>query len=300
MKVARNYDTNHIIINCTIFIGKEGQKMLENNNLLVFALAGLPVLLYSLLVYWILPKKYISKRRARTYFVAGLLSPTLVHFTHFIFPNWGGPVGCDIINILVFQAFVQVALLEESTKYITYFWVSLHRRNEKFDLPIATIYYSIMSASGFAIVENIYYLMNYGDKVLFIRGITAIVLHMICGLFMGYFIAKSKSVDSLWNQVKNQYQDTIKKYLLIKKWFYIFVAIITASFLHGVYDLNLFFPFNLYSDFMVVVILAFALFIGFLMLSGATKESREIREKNKKLYDSDIEDKKDKEENSEN
>lgn len=244
--------------------------MFENNNLILFLLAGLPVLLYSLLVYWILPKKSINTRRARTYFTAGLISPLVVNFIHYIFPTWFEPTGGNMIMALLICYFFQVALFEEFAKYLTFFWVSSHRKNEKADLPIATVYYSIMSASGFAIIENIFYLMQYGQNVLLVRALTAIVLHMTCGLFMGFFIAQSKRFDNV-----------VEKRNIFKffKWFYIVIAIGAAALLHGFYDFNLSIPNNIYDVPFTISIMGIGLITGGFMLRSAVKDSKKIQNK---------------------
>jgi RsiW-degrading membrane proteinase PrsW (M82 family) len=86
-----------------------------------------------------------------------------------------------------------VVLIEELTKFITYLWVTSHRKNSSHDYPIATLFYCMMSAAGFSIVENIYYLINWGEGVLFIRSITAIIMHLNCGIINHYFVNTSVS-----------------------------------------------------------------------------------------------------------
>ena len=55
---------------------------------------------------------------------------------------------------------VQIGILEESSKYTIFQWVSSERLSQKHDLPIATMYYSMMTSLGFATTENISYLIT--------------------------------------------------------------------------------------------------------------------------------------------
>ena len=250
--------------------------MLEENNILAFLMAILPVLIYSFMVYYVIPPTFIGNRRIRMYLVAGLLSPTLVYFFHFLFPYWSRPAPGSVVFSTAYDAIIQTSLVEEVAKLLTFFWVSSQRRNEKQDLPIATAYYAIMSASGFALIENVHYLMNFGDGVLFVRGITAIILHMVCGLIMGYFIAKSKMMPTSEEWRYNKKYDSKKLHQHLK----IATGIILAIIVHGLYDLNLMLPDNTYSGMTLVIILSFGLTIGYFMVKELIRDSIEIRRTN--------------------
>lgn len=248
--------------------------MLEENNIMAFLMAVLPVLMYSFMMYYVIPPTYVGNRRMRMYLVAGLLSPTVVYFFHFLFPYWDRPADGSISYTTAYSAFIQVALIEEFAKFITFFWVASQRRNEKHDLPIATAYYAMMSSAGFALIENIQYLMSFGNQVLFIRGITAIVIHMLCGLIMGYFIAKSRMIPTS-GIVTGQYDSSKLKSRLC-----IIGGILTAVIIHGAYDFNLMLPANLYPEMTMAITLIFGLVIGCFMVRELIVDSRRIRQNN--------------------
>jgi len=262
--------------------------MLGPNNIFVFLMAIMPVFLYSYLVFYMIPSGLICKSRAKMYFVAGLISPSLVYLFSFLFPTWNIPILTGSILITyVMQAFIQVAFLEEGTKYLTFLWVYKNRKSSVSDLPIATVYYSLMSSAAFALYENIFYLMNFGNSILFIRGITAVVMHMICGIIMGYFLSKineskyctisEKTISGKFGEISN-----IKIKEMFKNINNVFYAILFSSLFHGIYDYNLFLPNNNYAMLNTFVILIFGLAVGNFMLREVILKSIYLRKKDNK------------------
>jgi RsiW-degrading membrane proteinase PrsW (M82 family) len=225
--------------------------MLEENNILLFLFSVLPALLYSFFIYKSIPADNVKFRAAIGYLVIGLLAPTFVTVVQFIFPNWDSYIQYDCTKLyfneltkkyfliptvfaLAFNAFIQTGLLEESVKWISGHFMNLVRGSwVKRDSAIAVMFYYCMVATGFAITENIEYAqhavvrhtnnpssLNPTD-VIFIRSASAIILHMICGLFMGYFIALGRQFQGL------------------KKISYTILGLFVALMVHGAYDFNI-------------------------------------------------------------
>lgn len=279
--------------------------MLANNNISVFLMATMPAILYAFFIYAAIPKNMISIGRARRYLVAGLLSPMLIFLFHFLFPDWGYPQSNNVFTTYFIFAFIQVGLLEEITKYTTFQWVSSERNSEKNDLPIAIMFYSMMSSVGFSIVENISYLINYrnsliesifeemscgtiynpievqsfiSDEVMslaFTRAISAVILHMLCGIIMGYFLVKSHR-EKYYHKTEPD-EDIAMKNPQFKRWYYVGCAIVSAAILHGVYDLNLMLPQNMWVYYFHVLNIFGGLLIGFLIIKLMIKQSKELR-----------------------
>lgn len=260
--------------------------MFESNNIMVLLAAILPAFLYSYIIFHFIPSGYIKSSRVKMYAVTGLLSPTLVFIFNFIFPHWMRGVEGDIVYMCAVIAFIQVGLVEELTKYITFWWVSSTRKNVDTDLPIATMYYCMMSATAFAVIENIHYLMAYGDSVLLIRGVTAIVLHMICGLVMGYFIVKSRTAKEIIVE-KIGSGNTMGLNLnssQLKRIAYIIFGVASATALHGIYDFNLFLPVNFYSEIYTGVILCFGLIVSYMMAREMVVMSKDLVKQSPSKY----------------
>ncbi len=140
-------------------------------------------------------------------------------------------------NSLSYQfilSFLVVGLGEELFKSLAvYFSI---RKSKYFSEPMDGIIYSIATAIGFSVVENILYISAFGLIVAPLRGTIATLAHIAFSGFFGYylgrywFLTRSK-IDLLW-------------------------GLILASLLHGLYDFLLIT--RLASPFvLVLVILAF-------------------------------------------
>jgi protease PrsW len=113
------------------------------------------------------------------------------------------------------NAFVVAAFTEELFKYIAVMlivWRSRHF-NEQFD----GIVYAVFVSMGFAMVENVLYVMNGGLGVAFMRALTAVPAHAIFGISMGYYIGRAR-----FNKEKRNV--------------FLLIAIAMPIFLHGLYD----------------------------------------------------------------
>lgn len=259
--------------------------MFKDSNIILFMLCILPIIFYSAIIFANSPSFSIRLKTSFMYLYTGLLSITLLQFIFFIFPHiqdyffedYEGSftlkgntfsVYQPTLNTLLLYAFIQVALLEEFSKWLAFKCIEGMRGKKKknLDHPYAIMFYSSLVAAAFAIVENIQYASktiyagpgySTPEHVLAIRAISSVIIHMTCGLFMGYYIARSKGA------------------MMIKKILFNIIGISAATFMHGVYDFNLMKPeterdyFVIAKDFPVhissVVIILFSLAIAFLM-----------------------------------
>jgi len=258
------------------------------NNFIIVVFALIPIILYVYLIYFMIPKSFVSLDRGRRYLISGLMSPFLIFLVYFIFPNWGNNLNVNFFFDFLFFTIVQIGLLEELSKYTIFQWVSSERLSKKHDLPIATLYYSFMTALGFALTENISYLislyqMNSIDpmvthtslnismvKLALSRSLTAVIMHMICGVIMGYFINMSIEAS---RKIKIN-TNVFKHNFTISNKIYIVIGILLAAIYHGVYDLNLMLPDNNYKTLFTVLIILFGLSIGYFMIDKLIRESK--------------------------
>lgn len=282
--------------------------MLAQNNILLFLMAVLPAIIYAFILYYCIPKNMVSISRSRRYLVTGFLSVMLIHLFYFLFPEWGERQSDNVFIAYFVFAFIQVGLLEEFTKYLTFQWVSSERHSEKNDLPIAIMFYSMMSAAGFAMVENVSYLINLRDELInkvygylsqgvtmdpfqiqsfltsemtsmaFVRAYSAVVMHMICGLIMGYFLWKSHEEKYSIRITKDE--EFITDQPEFKRWYYIGCGILSAALIHGAYDMNLMLPNNEWVDYFCYVNLFTGLIISGFIIKTLIRKSKEIRKAN--------------------
>lgn len=119
-----------------------------------------------------------------------------------------------------FSNFIGIALVEEGFKYLfTYIgaW-----KSKEFDYRFDGIVYAIFVSLGFAIVENIMYVYQFGLTTAIFRALMSVPGHCIFGLYMGYYLGIAKMQEKMGNP-------NMKKTM--------WKAILVPTLLHGSYDL---------------------------------------------------------------
>lgn len=113
------------------------------------------------------------------------------------------------------NAFFKVALVEEFSKFIFIRFILFYNKN--FNEPFDGIIYAGMVGMGFATLENILYVFNYGAPTGFMRMFTAVPAHATFAILMGYYlgIAKFTKRNQLFNNI---------------------MALLIATAFHGAYD----------------------------------------------------------------
>lgn len=91
---------------------------------------------------------------------------------------------------LLFENFVIIALSEELCKMVFLRWKTW--RNPQFNYVFDGIVYAVFVSLGFAILENIGYVYEFGMATAVVRAVTAIPGHAIFGVFMGCFYGLEK------------------------------------------------------------------------------------------------------------
>lgn len=87
------------------------------------------------------------------------------------------------------DAFCVVAVAEEGCKFAI---VCTTWRNPAFDYRFDAIVYAVSVSLGFAALENILYVFNYGFSAGVFRAITSVPGHCFFGVFMGYWLGNAK------------------------------------------------------------------------------------------------------------
>lgn len=118
------------------------------------------------------------------------------------------------------QTFLVVAVAEEGCKYFMLRRATWDDPN--FNYRFDGIVYAVFVSLGFAALENVVYVLQYGPGVILSRGILSIPGHCTFGIFMGLFYANSKQAD-LYNSGLGHRRN---------QWLAFFVPVL----LHGYYD----------------------------------------------------------------
>mgnify|MGYP004470930705 FL=1 len=126
-------------------------------------------------------------------------------------------------NSLLYQIILYfgiVAFSEESSKYIL-----LKRKTwdkEEFNCQYDGIVYAVFVSLGFALWENINYVLSYGFSTAIVRALTAIPGHACFGVFMGIFYGLAR-------KYRNYGHPAASKIMRI-------FCILMPALLHGAYD----------------------------------------------------------------
>lgn len=86
-----------------------------------------------------------------------------------------------------------VAFVEELSKWLVL--MILVWRNNNFDYRYDGVVYATSASLGFAALENILYVVNFGTGVSIGRAIFAIPGHTTFGVFMGFFLSRAKTQE---------------------------------------------------------------------------------------------------------
>lgn len=127
--------------------------------------------------------------------------------------------------------FAVVAFSEEFVKYIFLRYYIFPKKD--FDEPMDGIVYATMIGMGFATLENVIYVMLRANSIEMafqiglLRTVTAIPAHAIFAIIMGYFVG--------WAKFSTKWSNTL-----------LLVGLISAIFLHGLYDFFIFMEFKAY------------------------------------------------------
>ncbi len=213
----------------------------------IIILSLVPALIYAFIIFSVVPHNAIKPRIALHYLCGGFLSVVLLlsffgiipfwgHISESVFTPWLKP-----LEFLHFKNFIQIAFIEELSKFAVFLIIEKHRRKKGKlnDHPLATMFYVGMVSLGFAIVENVHYGLRVVDPTTTImwRSITAVIGHTVFGLFMGYWIA----IGRIGGRVKNR---SLLDIMVLNKQkirigIFSFMGLFVATILHGIYDLHL-------------------------------------------------------------
>lgn len=91
---------------------------------------------------------------------------------------------------LLYDAFVAVAVVEEGFKFLCLYLIIWKSR--EFDQHYDGIVYAVFVSLGFALIENIFYVLDAGLGVAVMRAILSVPGHGMFGVVMGYFFALAR------------------------------------------------------------------------------------------------------------
>lgn len=123
-----------------------------------------------------------------------------------------------LYQVILYFGIVGVA--EETSKYI--FLKKRSWNSPEFNCMYDGVVYAVFVSLGFALWENINYVLSYGFATALVRAVTAIPGHACFGVFMGVFYGVAK-------KYQNQGRTGLSKLFRV-------LSIIVPMLLHGAYD----------------------------------------------------------------
>ena len=103
--------------------------------------------------------------------------------------------GIDELVLIAIDNFLVIALAEELFKYLFLKWGSW--KHPAFDYRFDALVYAICVGMGFAITENIIYVVQDGWQVALFRAVTSIPGHACFAICMGIFYGEAKLMDKM-------------------------------------------------------------------------------------------------------
>lgn len=190
-------------------------------NYLLIAAAVIPAVFLMIRVY---ESDHLEKESPSLLYIlvrAGILSSLLALVEERIFCYvLDQYVEPNTVKYNVILYFCIVAIAEESSKYIFLRKNSWNCR--EFNCLYDGVVYAVFVSLGFALWENISYVLNFGLTTAIARAVTAIPGHACFGVFMGVFYGISKKYDYAGDS--------------FKKGLFTVLTLLVPVLLHGAYD----------------------------------------------------------------
>ena len=196
-----------------------------------------------ILFYFIFSDKFREpKKLIIITFLFGVLATIPAgYLNHYILTIFGNN---NIINNALLSGFFAGGFVEEILKFsVLYFYIL---KEKEFNEPMDAIVYGVVVSLGFATLENIEYVYfsNHlaemsSREIAIIRSFSAIPLHALCGVIMGYYFGE---------------------YVFSNNGRFLGYSLIVPIIFHGTYNFLASFP-NIYFLIVVLIALIFSIFL---------------------------------------
>lgn len=212
-------------------------------NLLVF-ITIIPTVIIGRFIYEADKKEKEPKGLLFKLFIGGgvavLLALNITDSIELFLPNLYKET--DNLIMLLASNVIGVALIEEFSKWL--FLLVCTWKNRNFNYRFDAIVYSTFCALGFAVLENVFYILGYDLPLytIILRCLITLPAHFFFGVFMGYYYGQAK-------------------YYKKERVLYMLLAILVPTLIHGFYD------FFLSMDVMMILFIGFVVFLYYRALN---------------------------------
>lgn len=228
-------------------------------KILLLFISIIPVLLLGYYIYQ-KDREKEPKPLLLVLFCSGLLSAFLVITVNVLiaifFPDFYLATQYYKFNFfeLFILIFLEIALVEELSKWLMIRLIGYS--SNAFDQQYDIIVYSVFVALGFAMIENIFYVLNGGFGLGIYRAVFSVPGHVTFGVFMGYYLGIAKQQE-VKNKVK--YRVSMLKSVLVPALF------------HSLYNYLLMLE-NIFYLFLFLVFIIVLFFSAYLKIDQISKE----------------------------
>ena len=210
----------------------------EHNTIILSLYAILPAIIIFFYVY----KRDYFPEPPRIVFITLLLGAGISFPLMILIPFFEGFLETKNFGIETnhfYMSFIRAAFLEETLKFliIIYYCLYLNEFNE----PMDALVYSVAASIGFAVYENWEYVISgskvslaFAKDVALIRAFSAVPLHALAGVFMGFFL-----IEAIFDKRNKK--------------IFLFLALFFPICLHGLYNLIL--SSNNFSTYWIYILL---------------------------------------------
>lgn len=191
------------------------------NTLILLIMAILPGLAITMIIYL----RDIRKPEPSKFMLVSILFGALSFFISLgigLLLHKYTNIEKDNFAHQMIRALIFVGFVEEGSKFL--FLRGILFQNRHFKEPFDGILYAVMVGMGFAIAENIVYVLNGDGGTALIRMFTAVPAHGVFAVIMGFFLGEAKVFQT-------------------SSFLYAGMALGLATFVHGYYDYFLFLSF---------------------------------------------------------
>ncbi len=134
--------------------------------------------------------------------------------------------------------FVGVGLVEETLKFVVMFFAT--RKNKNFNSLFDGIVYAVFTSLGFAALENIFYVLDYGFETAVLRGILSVPAHAFFGVIMGYYYSMYHmyGLARIREQAMRRNQIIPASGTEISEKRFLVLSLLMPTLAHGLYDFS--------------------------------------------------------------
>lgn len=185
-----------------------------------------------------------------------------------------GTITLSTLNYYGYQFlhyFLVVAVVEEGLKWLVLFLVI--RKNKNFNSLFDGIIYAVFVSLGFALLENILYVFEYGMGNALLRAVTAVPGHAFFGVFMGWFISLYK-ISSMKSFYESRWGKAEKSLITKgKAKHYLLLSFLIPVLLHGLYNFSTEFSI---TSFVFLGVLGFLYIVSFRKIRSISNADESI------------------------